>query len=81
MGAAVVLVGEPIPAVCHLADMLRIFGLSEAAFRRREQAGHFRKFELPALGGVAMRPKTWSGYRIARHLTGDSFSISVKRAS
>jgi hypothetical protein len=80
VSAEQLLVGEAIPAVCAVADMCRIFRLSPSSFHRREALGHFRKFELTALGRESC-PKTWSGYRIARHLTGDSFSISVKRAS
>jgi hypothetical protein len=79
MSAGQLEVGEPIPAVCHVADMCRIFGLTPSGFHRRERAGQFKRFELDL--GKATRPKTWSGYRIARHLTGDSFSIAVKRVS
>lgn len=80
MSAEALLVGQPIPAVCHVPDMCRIFGIGESTFHRREHLGHFKRFELPKLGTESC-PKTWSGYRIARHLTNDSFSITVKRAS
>lgn len=69
-------VGESIPAVCHIADMLRIFQIgSLSTFHRREKAGHFKKFELRGGG-----KHEWSGYRIATHLTGGAFSITVKRS-
>lgn len=69
-------VGESIPAVCTVDDLCRIFQIrSRSTFHRRERAGEFRKFELK--GGARHE---WSGYRIARFLTGDSFSITVKRS-
>lgn len=69
-------VGESIPAVCTIADMCRIFRCGSAStFYRRERAGEFRKFQLQGGG-----KHEWSGYRIARFLTGDSFAITVKRS-
>lgn len=69
-------VGESIPALCTIADLCRIFQIrSRATFHRREQRGEFRKFQLQGGG-----KHEWSGYRIARFLTGESFAITVKRS-
>lgn len=69
-------VGESIPAVCRVADLCRIFQIrSRTTFHRRERAGEFRKFQLQGGG-----KHEWSGYRIARFLTGESFAITVKRS-
>jgi hypothetical protein len=65
-------VGEPIPAVCDVTDMCRIFRLARSTFYR-----HRREFEKFLLNGSDTR---WSGYRIAQHLRAGATSITVKRS-
>lgn len=70
--------GEPIPARCDVPTMRRIFGgISASQFHRLERQGKFRRFELtPQIGS-----KAWSGARIAKYLTGDSFTLVVKKSA
>lgn len=75
-------VGEPLPARLDITWMRRIFHhhgrcISASQFHRLERTGAFRRFELtPQIGA-----KAWSGLRVARYLTGDSFAIQVKRSA
>ncbi len=65
-------VGEAIPAVCTVADMCRIFRMARPTFYRRRP--EFAKFLLNGSTHV------YSGYRVAKHLTGGSFAITVRRS-
>lgn len=73
-------VGDPIPMVCGVEEMCRIFRVGRTQFYRRERRGAYRRFELPDLPG-ADGPKRWSGTRLARFLTNDSIAIAVKRSA
>jgi hypothetical protein len=73
-------VGDPIPVRLGILDMCRLFPINgrvmnRGTFHRLERAGKFRRFELPHTIGH----KAWSGYRVAKELTGDSFSIAIKK--
>jgi hypothetical protein len=65
-------VGEPIPAVCTVTDMCRLFRLGRSTFY-----AHRRDFDTFLLTGWTDR---WSGYRVAQHLRAGAPSITVKRS-
>jgi len=70
-------VGEALPMHMDVIAMCRAFGgISPRQFHRRAKTGEFRRFEIPG-----SHPKAWSGTRVARHLTGDSFAIAVRRSA
>lgn len=70
-------VGEALPVRLNVADMCRIFRIGRSGFHRLERQGKFRRFELQPKIGC----KAWSGLRVARHLTNESFAIEIKRSA
>lgn len=81
-------VGDPLPVRMGIEDMRRAFPINghvmdRSTFHRLERQGKFRRFELPAQDTAKSRigAKHWSGTRVARYLTGDSFAIEVKRSA
>lgn len=76
-------VGDPLPVRMSALDMRRAFPVNSrvmgrSTFHRLERRGKFRRFELP---GQPIAGKAWSGTRVARYLTNDSFAIEVKRSA
>lgn len=59
-------VDEHLPKALSTGEMCRAFGISYRTFYRREQAGEFQPFELPARIGR----KRYSGERVQRFLEG-----------
>lgn len=75
-------VGDPLPVRMGVREMCRAFPIcgrvmDRSTFHRLERQGKFRRFELQSRIGT----KHWSGTRVARYLTGDSFAIDVKRSA
>lgn len=75
-------VGDPLPVRMGIDDMRRAFPINgrvmdRSNFHRLERQGKFKRFELPSRIGA----KHWSGVRVARYLTNDSFAIEVKRSA
>lgn len=75
-------VGDSLPVRMGIDDMRRAFPINgrvmgRSTFHGLERQGKFRRFELPSRIGA----KAWSGLRVARYLTGDSFAIDVKRSA
>jgi hypothetical protein len=68
-------VGDPVVMALSANEMCSIFGISYSTFRRKEQEGDFRAFELPH----PVASKKWSGPKVSRFLSGEPVTTTTTR--
>jgi len=70
-------VGEVLPALCGIADLLRAFRISRSQFYVLARRGQFARFEVAHPIGS----KRWSGALITAHLNGERPRFGQRRQS
>jgi hypothetical protein len=61
-------VGESLPAVCTVADVARVLGVTPSAVHKLREAGRLREFLLPSLGD---RKARYCGRKLQAWLDGE----------